>query len=119
MTSDEKPTTSDDETLLRFLHETMADPASPAPPEIEAQYAEMVAVYLRIKVSGVKHDAAVKQTAEYFRLESVDPVERAIEFRSESKPDECSWGGCERAPFSQGMCMKHYQQQRRAREKTG
>lgn len=85
--------------------------------EIEHQNSEMYAVFQRLRVSGLTIDAALSQTAENFGLRDISYIERVIEFRSATKPDTCTWGGCDRAPFSQDLCMKHYQQKRRAAKK--
>ena len=59
--------------------------------------------------------AAKAQTAEAC---DVPPtvVEYIVELRSDMKPDQCSWSGCERAPFSRSLCMRRYQQERRVRK---
>jgi hypothetical protein len=86
--------------------------------EIEHQYAEMYAVFQRLRVSGLKVQAAMAQTAENFNKVPISVIERVVEFHSKEKLDTCSWGDCERAPFSQMLCMKHYAQQRRIRKKN-
>lgn len=83
----------------------------------EDQNAEIYAVFHRFRVSGLTEAAAIAQTAENFHV-SRDMVERIVEFRSDVKPDECVWGGCERAPFSQNLCQKHYMQEYRTKKKT-
>jgi hypothetical protein len=72
--------------------------------KMEHQYAEMYAVFQRLRESGLRESLAIEQTTENFDV-PVDVVERVVEFRSKNKLDMCSWGGCERAPFSQGLCM--------------
>jgi hypothetical protein len=85
--------------------------------EIENQYAEMYAVFRRIMAAGGTNEAgATAQVAEFFDVWP-ETVERVVEFRRKAKPDTCSWGGCDRAPFSQDLCMKHYQQRRRAAQR--
>jgi hypothetical protein len=84
--------------------------------KIEHQNAEIYAVFQRLRVSGLNTGDAITQTAEDFGV-SQGAVERIVEFRLEVRPDQCSWGGCERAPFSQNLCQKHYQQRRRERKK--
>lgn len=84
--------------------------------KIEHQYAEMYAVFQRLRVSGLRVDVAKAQAADYFEV-PVDVIERVVEFRSRDKQDECSWGGCDRAPFSQNLCVAHYNKKRRAEKK--
>lgn len=83
--------------------------------KMEHQNAEMYAVFQRLRVSGLRVHIAIAQTAEYFGV-SIDTVDRIIEFRGHDKPDECSWVDCDRAPFAQNLCMRHYQQSRRGKK---
>lgn len=83
--------------------------------KMEHQNAEMFAVFQRLRVSGLRAHEAIAQAADYFSV-STDTVDRVLEFRQQDKPDHCSWGSCDRAPFSQNLCMKHYQQQRRGKK---
>lgn len=80
----------------------------------EAQNAEIHAVYQRHRNAGLRRDDAVEVTASQCWV-ATDHVERVIEFRKATKPDECLEPGCGRAPFSGDLCMKHWQRQRRAR----
>ncbi len=84
--------------------------------EMQDRNAEIFARFQRLRASGVKRIAAIDQTARDWDISS-GAVERIIEFRSEDKPDECSWEGCGRAPFSQNLCQAHYMQKRRAGQK--
>ncbi len=86
--------------------------------KIEHQYAEMYAVFQRLRVSGLSVPIAMAQAAENFGV-PVDVIERVVEFRSENKPNECVWSWCERTPFSQNLCVAHYQKKRREEKKRG
>lgn len=86
---------------------------------IEHQNAEVYAVFQRLRVAGASVEEAKRQTADVLPNVTIGAVERIVEHRSEAKPDRCAWGACERAPFSQNLCMKHYQQARRERQKRG
>lgn len=81
------------------------------------QNAEIAATVERLRATGSSVREALAQAAEMHRI-SVDMVERVYEFRSETKPDECIWDGCDRAPFSQNLCVAHYHQQRRAKKRS-
>lgn len=85
--------------------------------KMEDQNQEIAAVVQRLRAGGLTVAAAVAQTAEDYGV-SQGMVERIVEFRSDIKPDTCVWGGCERAPFSQNLCQKHYQKKRRAEKKS-
>jgi hypothetical protein len=118
------------ERLRRRLKHTRLYPIWPKPlsekeeKTIEAQNAEIYATYQRIKNAGNTHNAAVKQTAAYFSADqgadlSEDAVERIIEFRDTLKLPTCIEEGCDRVPYSQNMCMRHYQQRRRRARRDG
>lgn len=84
--------------------------------KMERQNADIYAKYQALRVSGLTRKVAIIQTAKHFRHGGADAVERIVEFRSENKSDQCAWGGCDRAPFSQNLCIAHYHQQRRKRK---
>lgn len=111
-------------TLARYLKHRELYPVYPKlmsekeEARLEAKNAEVYAVFQRIRVSGVGVDAAKRQAADACDV-PLSAVERIVEFRSDVKPDACQWGGCDRAPFSQNLCMRHYAQARRRRLKEG
>jgi hypothetical protein len=78
---------------------------------------QMYAAYQRYRNAGNRSEQAVEHTAREFGVPT-DRVETVIEFRRNTSEDECMEPGCDRAPFSQMMCMKHYQRRRRAQYKT-
>lgn len=83
----------------------------------EHREAQMYASYQRYRVARNRHEQAVECTAHEFGT-STDKVETVIEFRRNVKADECSEAGCDRAPFSQNLCTKHYFQKRRSQTKS-
>ena len=84
---------------------------------VESQNAEILAVYERSRVAGMRKAEAIRVAAELCRV-GTDTVYRILDIRGEVNPDECADPQCDRAPFSQMLCMKHYQAQRRARERA-
>lgn len=83
--------------------------------KVEDQNAEILAVFERNRASGMVRVAAVRQTAEDFRI-STDTVDRIIEFRDHFRRDECTVDDCERSPFAQNLCQRHYQKSWRDRK---
>lgn len=79
----------------------------------EHREAQMYASYQRYRTARNRHEHAVEMTAAEFGT-STDVVETVIEFRRNVKADECLEAGCDRAPFSQNLCTKHYFQKRRS-----
>lgn len=79
----------------------------------EHREAQMYASYQRYRTARNRHEHAVEMAAAEFGT-STDVVETVIEFRRNVKADECSEAGCDRAPFSQSLCTKHYFQKRRS-----
>jgi hypothetical protein len=83
---------------------------------VEKQNASMYAVFQRLRVSGLKEDAALEQTAENFGVPS-DYVRRVLEFRGDTKLATCAEGGCDRSVYQQNLCQRHYQRAWRARKR--
>lgn len=83
---------------------------------LENRDAEIYAAYQHHRVAHrMRHRAAVEEVAKEFRVPT-GSVETVIEFRRNVKADECMEAGCDRAPFSQNLCMKHYQKRRRSKQ---
>lgn len=78
---------------------------------------QIYASYQRYRTAGNRSEHAVEMTAAEFGT-STDVVETVIEFRRNVKVDECSEAGCDRAPFSQNLCTKHYFQKRRSQTRS-
>lgn len=85
--------------------------------KIEDQNAEIYAIYQRLRVSGLDHKASAEHTGGLYSL-SLDAVERIIEFRSTLHIDKCSVVGCDRAPYQQNKCQKHYMREYRDKNKN-
>ncbi len=84
---------------------------------IENRNAEMYADFQRLRVSGMGEREAVRETA---KLAGVLPeyIERIIEFRDTLKRPSCTEGGCDTPPARGQLCMKHYMQERRRKDRT-
>lgn len=84
--------------------------------EVENENAAIYAVVKRLVRGGLRLRAAMEQAAEDFRVD-VGAVERIYEFRHTLKKPKCADEKCDRPPVAQNLCMRHYQQVRRALER--
>jgi hypothetical protein len=75
---------------------------------------QMYAAYQRYRNAGSRHEMAVEHTSKQFMIPA-DRIETVIEFRRNTSEDECLQAGCDRAPYQQGKCHKHYMRDYRAR----
>ncbi len=83
----------------------------------ESANAQIYAFYERVRVAGRTHRGAIGQTAVKFEIPE-DAVERVVEFRSDVKLATCADEGCGRAVFQQNLCVRHYNQEYRARKRS-
>lgn len=87
--------------------------------KVEDENAAIVRTYERTKRGGTSARASIEQVAHDYGI-STDRVEAILEHRNSFRPDECIEENCERAPFSQHLCEKHYYRQYRdSRKKKG
>lgn len=84
--------------------------------EVENENAAIYAVCEQLRVSGLTLRAAKEQTAQDFKV-AVQAVERIYEFRHTLKKPICVEEDCDDEPVAHHLCMRHYQQQRRATRK--
>lgn len=85
--------------------------------EVENENAAIHAVVKRLMRGGLRLRAAMEQAAEDFKVD-VATVERIYEFRHTLKEPKCAEEGCNQPPRAQNLCVKHYQQMRRALERS-